>query len=103
MQNGPSIGTLKDKIDCVLFLFSLGFSYEPQRLPDTIFTNSPLIYVRLHGVPQLFYSSYGDNKLLELKNTLESGTSKEAIVYFNNTAGAAGIENALVMKKMINS
>ncbi|MDQ6469698.1 DUF72 domain-containing protein [Flavobacterium sp. LHD-80] len=68
------------------------------KLPQTIFTDFPLIYIRLHGVPKLFYSSYSSDELLDIKTKIES---KSGFVYFNNTASEAGILNALEMKRIV--
>ena len=66
-------------------------------LPLTIFTEFPLIYIRLHGNTELFYSGYSISELNQIKNKLES---KDAFVYFNNTASQEGILNALKFKKI---
>jgi uncharacterized protein YecE (DUF72 family) len=68
------------------------------KLPQTIFKDFPLIYIRLHGIPKLFYSSYSSKELLEIKSEIDS---KSAFVYFNNTASEAGILNALELKKIV--
>ncbi|MBS7253535.1 DUF72 domain-containing protein [Flavobacterium branchiicola] len=68
------------------------------KLPKTIFKDFPLIYIRLHGIPKLFYSSYSPEELLEIKNEI---ASKSAFIYFNNTASEAGILNALEMKRIV--
>lgn len=67
-------------------------------LPQTIFTQFPLIYIRLHGTPKLFYSSYSSKELLQIKNAI---CLKSGFLYFNNTASEAGILNALEMKKLM--
>lgn len=67
-------------------------SVSHPQLPQTIFTQFPLTYVRFHGVPKLFYSSYSTKELLEIKSEVNS---KSGFVYFNNTASEAGIQNAL--------
>jgi uncharacterized protein YecE (DUF72 family) len=73
---------------------------HPQ-LPDTVFTVSPLIYIRLHGRPKMFYSSYTTEELAHLKDLiLTNNNAAKAFVYFNNTAGTAGVLNALEIKSM---
>ncbi|UPT70776.1 MAG: DUF72 domain-containing protein [Flavobacterium sp. JAD_PAG50586_2] len=70
-------------------------------LPETIFIESPLIYVRLHGTPKMFYSDYDTDYLKKLKEVIsKNNPAKGAFVYFNNTASTAGILNALEMKKL---
>lgn len=73
-------------------------SVSHPQLPRTIFKDSPLIYIRLHGVPKMFYSSYSAKELLEIKDAI---CLKSAFVYFNNTASEAGILNALELKKIM--
>ncbi|EJL64737.1 DUF72 domain-containing protein [Flavobacterium sp. CF136] len=74
-------------------------SVSHPQLPETIFYKSPLIYIRLHGTPKMFYSGYSPEQLNDIKNKTKG---KNAFVYFNNTAGEEGILNALEFKKIIN-
>ncbi|MDR7210833.1 DUF72 domain-containing protein [Flavobacterium piscis] len=67
------------------------------KLPETIFTEFPLLYIRLHGNLKLFYSGYSPTELSHIKNKIKE---KNAFVYFNNTAGTEGILNALEFKKI---
>lgn len=76
-------------------------SVSHPKLPYTVFADAPLIYVRLHGTPKMFYSEYAVKELTQLKNTIASNKAKKAFVYFNNTASTAGVMNALEMKKLI--
>lgn len=73
-------------------------SVSHPQLPQTIFKDFPLVYIRLHGIPQMFYSSYSLEELLQIKiaTSLKSG-----FMYFNNTASEAGILNALEMKRIM--
>lgn len=71
-------------------------SVSHPQLPDTIFTDFPLIYIRLHGVPKIFYSGYSLEQLLYIKSVINL---KSGFIYFNNTASEAGILNALELKK----
>lgn len=73
-------------------------SVSHPQLPQTIFKDFPLIYIRLHGVPKMFYSSYATKELLDIKDAIHL---KSAFVYFNNTASEAGILNALELKHML--
>jgi uncharacterized protein YecE (DUF72 family) len=73
---------------------------HPQLL-ETVFTESPLVYVRLHGNTKMFYSDYSKEDLMKLKSQILNAKSvKIAFVYFNNTASIAGILNALEMIKL---
>ncbi|WP_347052048.1 DUF72 domain-containing protein [Flavobacterium olei] len=67
-------------------------------LPQTIFTDFPMIYLRFHGIPRLFHSSYSTDELQHIDKKIHS---KSGFVYFNNTASEAGILNALELKRMI--
>lgn len=73
-------------------------SVSHPQLPNTIFTDFPLIYIRLHGTPKMFYSSYSPEELLYMKDAINS---KSGFLYFNNTASEAGILNALSLKHML--
>ncbi len=76
-------------------------SVSHPQLPDTIFTDSPLLYIRLHGTPKMFYSSYSTQQLERLKDlVLKNKSADKAFIYFNNTASTAGILNALEIKKI---
>lgn len=71
------------------------------KLPTTIFTDNSVVYIRLHGTPKLFSSAYSKDELSVLQQIISNTvTPQTIIVYFNNTASAAGIENALQMKKL---
>ena len=73
-------------------------SISHPKIPDTLFTQFPQIYLRLHGTSNMFYSSYSS---IELRKIKEIAFNKNAFIYFNNTASTAGIENALLLKKWI--
>jgi uncharacterized protein YecE (DUF72 family) len=61
---------------------------------------SPLFYLRLHGNPDLFKSSYSDEKLKIFYNDMPL-RCKQYSVYFNNTYYDAGYKNALSFMEMI--
>ena len=61
-------------------------------LPDDIIATGNLIYLRMHGVPNLFSSSYSDEILAALWAQIPPG--KDAFIYFNNTMFEAGYNNA---------
>lgn len=65
------------------------------KLPDQIVATNTLGYVRLHGVPRLFYSGYADQVLRNLRQAMVGQAWEEAFVFFNNTASAQGVLNAL--------
>ncbi|MGO4821544.1 MULTISPECIES: DUF72 domain-containing protein [unclassified Flavobacterium] len=77
-------------------------SVSHPKLPQHIVTQSPVIYLRLHGAKKLFYSEYTTEELEYIKYQLVmSETKKEVFIYFNNTASEAGIKNAQLMKKIL--
>ena len=75
-------------------------SVNHPQLPDDLIITSSTAYVRLHGNPQIFYSSYSDEYLLSLHNSIvENVNIKDGYVFFNNTASTAGILNAQQFKR----
>ena len=71
-------------------------------LPETIVTNTPLLYYRMHGVPQLYQSSYSIEYLKKfIKQVKSCGGAKEAFIYFNNDIGCNAIKNATEMKTLL--
>lgn len=71
-------------------------------LPATVIANTATVYVRIHGVPKMFYSDYSEADQQKLKAAiLKKPKVKEAFVFFNNTAGDAGILNAMQFQKLI--
>ncbi|MFV8271212.1 DUF72 domain-containing protein [Flavobacterium sp. GT2N3] len=73
-------------------------------LPTTIIANSAIIYVRLHGSPQMFYSNYGHQDLKILyRNIFKKNNVTEVYMYFNNTASAAGVINAQELDELFRS
>lgn len=73
-------------------------SVSHPQLPQTIFTDFPLVYIRLHGVPKMFYSSYPLQELLHIRDETHL---KSGFIYFNNTASEAGILNALELQRIV--
>lgn len=72
------------------------------KLSDAIQLTTPNVYIRLHGVPKLFYSAYSEAYLQDLiENTKKEPGATDAYIYFNNTAGTEGITNALALQNMI--
>lgn len=57
-----------------------------------------LAYVRLHGSPSVYYSSYEDTFLDDLVARLRQGTAEETWCVFDNTASGAAFWNALAVK-----
>ncbi|HEY1039249.1 MAG TPA: DUF72 domain-containing protein [Bacteroidia bacterium] len=68
---------------------------------DTWFiTTSPHFYLRLHGNPQLFKSSYSTDKLKKFYAAFPK-ENKDFTIYFNNTYYEAGYTNASELVKII--
>lgn len=61
-----------------------------------------LVYVRLHGSPRMYYSSYDETVLSALAHRLVQAQHAGAAVWcvFDNTASGAAIENAIALKDM---
>jgi len=59
------------------------------------------LYVRLHGTPRKYYSSYGDQDLARLAEFLADHADRRRYVVFDNTAGPAGVRNALELKRLV--
>ena len=65
---------------------------------------SRLVYFRLHGSPQMYYSAYSSDFLAALADRLR-GLSRRATVWciFDNTASGAALGNALEMIERLRS
>lgn len=61
---------------------------------------TPLFYLRLHGTPVLFKSSYTKNQLEDFYKKFPANNEQYAI-YFNNTYYGAAYSNALQLKETI--
>lgn len=76
-----------------------GVSY-PGLLSDAV-TDLPTSYYRLHGVPKLYHSAYDEGFLNRTAKQIATGKTREAFVYFNNTAAGAAIENAKYLQYIV--
>lgn len=70
-------------------------------LPEDIMKTTNTCYVRLHGVPKLFYSGYSEAQLEHLHDNILAGGFEKAFVYFNNTASNEGVLNAMAFKSIV--
>lgn len=71
-------------------------------LPDTVIANTTLLYYRMHGVPNLYRSSYSLSFLKKIIKEIKTLVKvKEAFIYFNNDYDGVGIENAKEMIKLV--
>ena len=76
-----------------------GVSY-PGLISDAV-TDLPLVYYRFHGVPRLYYSGYEESFLQRIAEQIAKSGTKEAYIYFNNTASGAALENAKYLQYLI--
>ncbi|MCB2409790.1 DUF72 domain-containing protein [Hymenobacter lucidus] len=68
-------------------------------LPPAVIANTPVLYYRLHGVPELYKSPYAEAELEQLADSIaqESGV-QQAFIYFNNDIDASAIRNGLQLR-----
>lgn len=59
------------------------------------------LYVRLHGTPRKYYSSYSGEDLRRLADFLAGHEKRRRYVVFDNTAGPAGVRNALELQGLL--
>jgi uncharacterized protein YecE (DUF72 family) len=71
-------------------------------LPDDVVQNTPVVYYRFHGVPDLYRSPYSKESLQKVVDTVKANnTTKEAWFYFNNDVETSAIWNAKEMMEMV--
>ncbi|MDO3643218.1 DUF72 domain-containing protein [Mucilaginibacter sp. L3T2-6] len=70
-------------------------------LPDLAVRNTPVVYYRFHGVPDLYSSSYSDETLRNVASQLKQDRNlQSAWLYFNNDAAMAAIPNAKTLIRL---
>jgi uncharacterized protein YecE (DUF72 family) len=68
---------------------------------DPVITNK-IVYYRFHGKPRLYYSAYKKKELNEIADiVLKNKFTEKVYVFFNNTATASAIKNAISLKKYV--
>ncbi|MCF3111908.1 DUF72 domain-containing protein [Niabella sp. CC-SYL272] len=67
-------------------------------LPAGNMITGNFLYRRMHGVPDLFQSSYSEKELVQLYQELPAG--KDAFIFFNNTTFESGYTNAYFLKQL---
>lgn len=74
--------------------------YDPGRAPGGW---EPLVYLRLHGSPRLYYSAYDDALLASLAARIRQAAEegREVWCIFDNTAGQAAAGNALALARLL--
>jgi uncharacterized protein YecE (DUF72 family) len=61
-----------------------------------------LVYIRLHGSPAKYRSSYADGRLERIAGQLEAAGDEPAWCIFDNTASGAATADALKLKGLLN-
>jgi uncharacterized protein YecE (DUF72 family) len=71
-------------------------------LPDEVIQNSPIIYYRFHGTPELYKSPY-DIAFLERVSgeILSNKKAKQVFLYFNNDIDGSAIKNARELFELV--
>jgi uncharacterized protein YecE (DUF72 family) len=70
----------------------------PEREADH--DDSP-IYIRLHGAPRRYYSSYGSEQLMQTAEFLRLNPRRRRFVVFDNTASSAAVRNGLELTRLL--
>lgn len=59
------------------------------------------VYYRWHGSPRMYSSSYGQEALQALAETLQGHATRRTWVIFDNTASGAAVDNALTLQHLM--
>lgn len=71
-------------------------------LPDDVMANTPTLYYRFHGVPDLYVSEYAMEKVQAFADAILHDPQIERVfVYFNNTSSGTAIKNANQLKSIV--
>jgi uncharacterized protein YecE (DUF72 family) len=71
-------------------------------LPDDVIQNTPVVYYRFHGVPNLYRSPYSIDFLQRVIDKVKQNSDiREGWFYFNNDYDAVGVRNANDMISLI--
>jgi uncharacterized protein YecE (DUF72 family) len=72
-------------------------------LPNAPIITNQTVYYRFHGQPRLYYSAYKRKELNNVADIIFANKKvAESYIFFNNTATAAAIKNAMWLKKYTN-
>jgi uncharacterized protein YecE (DUF72 family) len=95
----------KKKVYSILMKHGIVFcGHSYPALPEEVVINSPTVYYRFHGIPNLYYSQYKRKFLENVISTIQCSTTVErAFLYFNNTATIAALRNAAYVQKLVQS
>jgi uncharacterized protein YecE (DUF72 family) len=71
-------------------------------LPDEVIQNTPVVYYRFHGVPDLYRSPYSPNDLKRVVESVKQNKkTSQGWFYFNNDVETYAINNAKEMIAMV--
>ena len=75
----------------------------PKGEPGPHLPTTAAMYLRLHGTPRVYYSSYADDYLAQLADDLavHARAGRVAWLIFDNTAAGAALPNAMAVRKKI--
>ncbi|MDO9418490.1 DUF72 domain-containing protein [Pararhizobium sp.] len=73
---------------------------DPPKVERTIEPNSDGLYLRLHGAPKVYYSSYGKDDLHRYRLAMDRSQAGESWCIFDNTASGAALSNALDLQSL---
>jgi len=90
--------------DCLLQQFQIArVAADPAPVPEaaTPGGNGKLIYYRLHGSPQMYYSAYSDSFLQSLATAILQQSADQVWCIFDNTASGAAIRDAQTLQLLV--
>jgi uncharacterized protein YecE (DUF72 family) len=72
-------------------------------LPDTVVRTADFLYVRFHGVPSLYASSYSKRELARWAKMIREAAGEKAPVYcyFNNDAEGHAVADARTLRELL--
>lgn len=75
---------------------------DPVAIPQKEIPDTDITYLRLHGSPEMYKSSYSDSALLSIAELLAKQAHKTSNVWciFDNTMEGAAIKNALTLRDL---
>lgn len=76
-------------------------SSSPDKWPLVWVKESKANYIRLHGLHQMYHSSYSDEELTSLKAWLDEAPAADSWIYFDNGATPAAKENSQYLKRLL--
>ena len=88
--------------DALALLADHGIAPVLVDIPDGKIAPGP-VYVRLHGAPRRYYSSYSEEQLRSLAVFLRRRKDRDRFVVFDNTASGAAVRNALELRRLLDN